>query len=116
MATEIITRVGYCPLCARNHEPKGGHLFLAHGTTSNRYKVVEADHNGRIGFTPHIYKGKLFENNVIVEIACSMYGCGCDKRLEKDVWFFFIKEWRKEVWSIERWKALVLYHDKNYEI
>lgn len=117
--TNIITRVGHCSLCEKTRQPRTGQKFLAYGSHKQQWHVMEADHNGRIGYTPHIYKGKVNGENVIVEIACAMYGCGCDRKWEKDYWFYFIKheDYRREIWSLERWNALVLYkHDRDYEV
>lgn len=113
----IITRVGFCPLCALSNAPKTGQHFLAYGSTSKAYHVMEAENFGRIGFVPHIYKGKINGANVIVEISCAMYPCGADRQKEETGLFYFIKQWRREIWTIERWNSLVIYkHDQQYEI
>jgi len=115
----VITRVGYCTECAKAHEPTGGHMFLAFGTSSNCFKAMTAEYSGRFGFTPHIYKGKLNGNKITVDIACAMYGCGAEKYIQNGQEYLNIKQgaWRRETWPIERWNALVLYnHDKQFEI
>lgn len=114
----IITRVGFCPLCERSRNPKGGQKFLAFGSTSNAYHVYEADHNGRIGFTPHIYKlEKVLGENVVILKACAMAGCGVDIDKSKQGDFYYVKTWEREIWTLEKWNALVLYkHDSDYEV
>lgn len=54
-----------------------------------------------------------------VEIACGMYGCGVDRRVENQTWFYFVKpeSWIKDTWTIAQWNSLVLYkHDHQYEV
>ena len=118
----IITRTGYCPLCERSRSPRGGQLFLSFGSTHG-YHVSTADYNGVIGMVPHIFKGKRVGENMIVYISCAMYECGVDKRLHESstdefpCWYYYVKEFRREIWTIEQWNALVLYkHDSDYFI
>lgn len=117
----IITRIGYCPCCASSHSPKTGQQFIAFGSKRNDYFVTEAQRNGIIGYVPHIYKAKFLNNgHVSVEKSCAMYECGCDREWKGKYWWYFIKEWKKEVWTLETWNALVLLkHNiftKDYEI
>lgn len=121
--TNTICRVGYCPLCEKSHQPKGGQYYLSFGAKANGFLVKTCERNGKIGFTPHIYKAKQSNGKMEVEIACAMYGCGVSRRLEGkseySYWFYFVKpeSYIKEVWSITRWNALVLYkHDNDYEV
>lgn len=114
----IITRLGYCPHCERNRNPRGGQIFLAYGSTFNKYHVLIAQNNGVIGYTPHIYKlEKVIGRNVIVLKSCAMYPCGV-KREAGD--YFSVRAWEREVWTLETWNALVnLKHNwftKRYEI
>lgn len=109
----IITRHGYCPQCEHSRNPRTGQRFLAYGSTHHKYFIEEVQHNGSIGFVPHIYKGKVVGNNVIVEISCAMEDCGA----EVDKGFMYIKEFRREVWTLEQWNALVLYkRDSDYQV
>lgn len=119
MTQNIITRVGYCPICEKSRNPRTGQKFLAFGTHTQQWHVKIAYQNGVIGMTPHTYKAKINGQNVIVEISCAMYGCGCERRIENNGWFYFInpKSYRREIWTINRWNSLVLYkHDADYEI
>ena len=120
MAT-IITRVGWCEECAKLRNPRTGQQFLAFGQTHHCYHIREAQRLGQIGFVPHIYKleKKLGENLVILK-SCAMYGCGADRKWEREYWQYFIKSWKREVWTVKQWEALVyLKHNqftKQYEI
>ena len=126
MEKNTITRIGYCELCANNHNPKVGQQFLAFGSSSNEFHVMEAERTSRhFGYVPHMYKlDKVNGTEVIVLKSCAMYPCGCDRRLEsskrQQYWFYFIKTWKREVWTLETWNALVmLKHNqftKEYEI
>ena len=115
----IICRTGYCPLCERSQNPKSGQQFLSFGAKYG-YHVDVAQHNGKIGMTPHIYKGKVFHDNVIVEIACAMYECGVSRVLEEEngqkFWFYYVTDFRREIWTTERWNALVLFKDHSYYV
>ncbi len=117
-----ITRVGFCPRCELTRRPKTGDLFVAFGSTSKNYHLLEAERYGKSGFVPTIYKAKFVGENVIVHKACGMYSCGADKRRTKEGYVYFIREdsWKREVWTLETWNALVrLKHDEftqMYEI
>lgn len=119
MAT--ITRIGYCPNCASSRRPITGQQFIAFGSTSNEFHVLEATRVGMCGYVPHVYKAK-FRNDgkVIVQKSCSMYECGVDRSWQGSHWFYYIKEYTKEIWTLETWNALVLLkHNqftKMYEI
>jgi len=119
MAT--VTRVGYCPHCANSRSPRTGQQFIAFGSTSNEYHVLEAIRNGMIGYTPHIYKAK-FRNDgkVNIQKSCGMYECGVDRQWRGSYWYYYVKEFTHEVWTLETWNALVLLkHDQftqMYEI
>lgn len=120
----IICRVGYCKTCANLRNPRTGQIFLAYGSTRKNYFVVKAERNGIIGFVPFIYKAKFNGQNVIIEKSCAMYGCGVERRLEKsngyNYWFYYVKEFTREIWTLETYNALVLLkHDlftKDFEI
>lgn len=120
----IITRIGYCPFCANTRNPRTGQEFLAFGSSHNEYHVLEAQRNGSIGYVPHIYKGKINGTNVIVEKSCAMFTCGVDRKLKHSnglkYYYYFVKEFKREIWTLETWNALVcLKHNfftKDYEI
>lgn len=115
MAT--ITRIGYCPNCASSRNPRTGQHFIAFGSTSNGFHVIEAIRNGVIGYVPHIYKAK-FKNDgtVIVQKSCSMYECGADRSWQNGYWFYYIKEYQKEIWTLETWNALVLLKHNQFTL
>ena len=111
----VITRIGYCETCARSNSPRTGQRFLAYGSTSNAYFVLEAERNGKIGFTPHLYKlDKVLGQNVIIFKACSIYGCDVDKKKTGQDWWYFVKGWKREVWTLETWNALVLLKNNEF--
>lgn len=120
----IITRVGFCIECANAQRPKTGQQFLAYGSTSNKFHVLKAERNGKLGFVPHIYKAKFVGDNVIVEKSCGMYPCGVERQFVKDGygghWYYFVRSYERVIWTLETWNALVmLKHDvftKQYEI
>jgi len=110
--TQIISRLGYCQLCANSRKPRTGQEFLAYGSTSQKYKVLEANRNGMIGYVPHIYKGKVNGENVIVEKSCAMRECGVDKKLKEDgagkYWEYYVVEFKREIWTLDTWSALIV--------
>ena len=120
-----ITRIGFCPICAKEKRPQAGQTFLAWGSTHQNYRVLEtgACHHNKYGFVPHTYRLKKIIGNgdVIIEKSCSMDECGVDFKHEgKNTLYYFIKEWKTEVWKVETWNALVLLkHNqftKEYEV
>lgn len=121
-----ITRIGFCPECAKHRRPETGSIFLAFGTTHQKFKVLIAGscQHHPYGYVPHTYQlVKIIGNgDVIVEKSCSMYECGVDAEYikEQNSNFFFIKSWKREVWTLATWNALVeLKHNcftQNYEL
>lgn len=104
----IITRIGFCPQCEQSHDPKGGQLFLAYGSSTKRYHILTAQNNGVIGYTPHIYKlDKEIGGNCIVYISCAMYPCGVKREWVQSYYLYTIRSWRREIWSFKKWEALV---------
>lgn len=105
----IITRVGWCDICANSRNPRTGQKFLAYGSTHHSYHVLEAERNGQIGFVPHIYKlEKKIGDNLVIFRCCGMYGCGVERKWEKSgYWFYYPKEWKREIWTVAQWEALV---------
>ena len=120
----IICRVGFCQNCANLRNPRTGQLFLAYGSTKQDYIVLTAQRNGMLGFVPHIYKAKFNGQNVIIEKSCAMYECGVDRKFQKSggvsYWYYYVKEFKKEIWTIATYNSLVqLKHDiftRGYEI
>lgn len=121
MSNTVICRIGYCTLCALSQSPKINQTFLAYGSTSNAYKVLETERNGLIGFVPHLYKlTKTLGENCIVLKSCSLYECGVGKKWENDGYIYYVKDWIKEVWEVKTWNSLVLlkhnHFTKMYEV
>lgn len=121
MAT-IITRIGYCPLCALADSPKSNQKFLVHGSSSNSFRVLQARWHGIPGMCPHIYKlDKIIGNrDVVIYKSCAMYPCGVTKTTDAQGDFYYVKEYKREVWTLECWNALVQLKNnvftRNYEI
>lgn len=118
----IICRTGWCDICAKENRPHTGQHYLVIGATGD-YHVREAQRIAPFyGFTPHLYKKlKVINQDVIVEMCCSMYGCGVQRK-ENNVdqcWdYTTIKDqWRRLIIDLKDWNSLVLYkHDFDYEI
>lgn len=115
-----ITRVGFCPKCAKESRPRTGQAFRAFGSSRNKYFVAEAARSGLPGFVPFIYKmDKLLGENVILHRICSMDECGAHWEKENGVWKIYPNHdrWERLVYSLTTWNALVLYkHDPMYLI
>jgi len=119
-----ITRIGFCPICAKEHRPYSDAIFLAFGTSHPEYKVLTAGDcsHRQYGYVPHIYKLKKVIGNgdVVIQKSCAMYECGVECDHTNGVNFFYVKNWTQEVWNLETWNALVLlkhnYFTKNYEL
>lgn len=108
-----ITRIGFCPICAKEGRAQIDQIFLAFGSTSNNYHVLRAQRQGyRPGYVPHIYKAKLLGENVIIRKSCAMYECGVDMQIKfadgYDFEYYFVKKWTREVWTLKTWNSLVL--------
>ncbi len=116
----IITRVGYCPICAKQKRPHTGNIFLAYGSHQNCYHIREAMRIGYYGFTPHIYKVIKYERDIIVaDVACGMYECDVDRRIEDERWFYYVKSevWQRQEFPLISWNSLVLYkQDSLYSV
>lgn len=114
-----ITRVGFCPHCARERRPITGQYFLAYGTTGG-YKVEIAVRIGDHGFVPHLYMlGKVVGENVIAFKACSMCDCVAvaERWIEKRLQYYIpTTAWQRTIFTLEQWNALVLLKDTGYEI
>lgn len=123
----IITRIGFCPVCAELERMKAygkldqeefGDQFLVYGSTGWHFR--EAKRNSPYwGFTPHIYQGKTFENNVIVKINCAVYGCGSIIGKGADGKHYLVidpKKTIRSIFTIQQWNALVLYKDWQYRV
>lgn len=118
MGKTIITRIGWCQNCFKEHRPHIENEFLAHG--SNGYKVKEAKRNGLWGFVPTNYVlDRQIGGNVIVYKSCAMYGCGVIRTWVKNYWEYSVDEssWARQVYTLSQWNGLVLWkHDNQYWI
>ena len=115
----IVTRVGWCEECAKQHRPKTGDFFLVYGFAHHSFHMEVAERYGRVGFTPHIYKlDKNLGENVTVLKSCAMYGCGVDRKWDiNEYWFYFVKAYKKEIWETKQWNGLLtLERDRQYMI
>lgn len=118
----IITRIGYCPECAKKHFPFKGQIFLPFGSTSDDYKPKKAKKSGIYGFVPTTYCliEKLKHNKVLIEKSCAMLGCGIEREDKHGVPWYVYTKFQKEIWSVQRWNSLVLLKrdlfTRDYEI
>lgn len=115
----IISRVGYCPECAKNGSPKTNQPFLVFGSSSNALKAMRALHNGRKGFVPTFYKlRKVQDNKIFYQTCCGV--CGIYPYSEDDKNWLAIDEeqwsgWKKT--TLDNWNNLVLrWKDMGFEI
>ncbi len=113
----IITRTGFCPLCEKAGHPKSEQMFVSY--SKGEWKVRYSLHNGVPGFTPHIYRAKLFQENVIVYISCGIWECGFINYSfnNNKVYNVILTHTRREIWTIKQWKDLISYNrDQDYMI
>lgn len=115
----IVSRVGYCPACAKNGSPKTNEPFLVIGSTSNEYILLYALHNGRNGFVPTFYRlYKVVDDKVYFQKLCGV--CGFYSYVKNRKRFVTLIE---DNWSglfktsLTNWNALILYkHDEMFWI
>lgn len=116
----IITRVGFCEKCFLEKHPKTNQKFLVMGTTCGALKAQLALHNGRTGFTPHLYwLKKVTDNKVFYQRICAMEGCGVYSMEEDNKNWLVIDESKWSSWratSLNNWNSLVLFKDTGFEI
>lgn len=104
----IICRIGYCQYCANSRSPRTGQHFLAYGSTAKSYHVLNSIRNGKIGFVPHLYKAKIQGNKVKILKSCAMDGCGVDVEWTNSQWYYQVRKWKYDIWTLETWEALLL--------
>lgn len=116
-----MTRIGYCEECAKAHRPKSEDYYIAHGFTSKKMKVKDAEHIGiKFGYTPHIYRIVEIKYKVVFyKMICGMNKCG-SYFYEKDGKNFLALDPNK--WSETKvmggrdWIALMKFKDTGFEI
>lgn len=115
-----LTRVFYCKECAERGRPRTGQEFMAYGSSHAKYKALKAQNWGVEGFTPHTFVIERATDGIVTtSSACCMYGCGVDKELRNNTWWYFIKKdaWHIVTFKVSDWNSLVLYKgDKQYLI
>lgn len=120
----IITRVGYCPICANEHRPRRGNVFLVYGSFRGKYYTREAMRDGTEGYTPHMFiLNRVTKDNIcIIETVCCMHGCAvqCKYSTEKHIEVYCVikDRWETIFMSTPDWNALVLgmKRDKQWQI
>lgn len=115
----MITRVGYCPICAREQRPKTGQQFIVFGDRSKSFKGVRAVRNGNRGFTPHIYEfHRMIDNTIYFTKTCCMNGCGAYLTTERDRQFIYLDDEKQEEGysTIKNWNYLVTFKNTGFEI
>ena len=112
-----ITRVGHCTKCYVANRPATGQQFLVFGSTTRKFKGCVAKHNGRRGFTPHIYRIiDVVNNRVFYKVICAMEGCGAKLIDETNFIRLDEKEWVCKSMTIADWNGLLKYKDSEYKI
>lgn len=116
----IISRLGYCPDCAKEKIPKTGQSFLVMGSKSGKLKALIAVRNGRAGFVPFTYRlKKVKENEVFYQRICGMCGCGVVTSKEEEKTFLSFNDEKWSGWirtSLSNWNSLVMFKDTGFEI
>jgi hypothetical protein len=111
----VMTRVGYCPVCAEKRRPKRGQLFLYLANGTNEEYDIGSLSKVEIGITPHLYiliktDGKF----VYYKSLCLMDGCGTKREKDdKKEWLMVdeTKVSRLQKTTIKNWNALVMLKD-----
>jgi len=114
----MICRVGFCPHCKERRRPKTDDAFVAIGAKGD-YHVYYADHNGELGFVPHIYELlKVIGENVIYRKICTMHDCGTeiDLRYIPPPFVFKKEAWERGMMTITSWNALQQLKETGYRI
>jgi len=119
----LITRVGYCDRCAKNHSPHDEQLMLLRGAHGFH---VDVAHPKRIpahpfGFTPHLYSYEKREGDIIIaHTICCINGCDVTlTRKQDNSYEFRILEtkWKEVRILVNDWNALQKYkRDNDYII
>jgi hypothetical protein len=115
----VISRVGYCGLCASQGRPHKGSLFLVHGTYRDAYYVREAMRDGIRGYVPmtYILQKVCRDGTCVVHFACGMHGCGVEYDSQKRSYSVNMMSWKVCHISISDWNALVGYRrDAQYQV
>jgi len=111
----VMTRVGYCPVCAEKQRPKRGQLFLYLANGTNEEYDIGSLSKVEIGITPHLYvliktDGKF----VYYKSLCLMDGCGTKHEKEGNQEWLLIDETKVSgllKTTIKNWNALVMLKD-----
>lgn len=109
-----MTRVGYCPDCAKERRPKRGQLFifvLDDGGSELRLLM-----HPTVGIAPHLYTCvDVVGQTVKYQSVCAVIGCGVTRveSLEEGQPDCFAYDMYSEVreMPLREWNALVLLHD-----
>lgn len=108
----VMTRVGYCPVCAEKQRPKRGQLFLYF--SNDEYNIGSLSKN-EIGITPHLYILIKTDNKfVYYKSICLMDGCGTKREKEDNREWLLIDETKisgLQKTTIKNWNALVMLKD-----
>ena len=110
----IQSLVCYCPECAKAGEPKFGSMFVVYGSHTKQFHIYEVEYRGVGGYVPHLVQlKKVIGENVIYEKACGI--CGVTIYKNENGLAFYIKNWQREITTIQNWNSWLLYKtDKDY--
>ena len=112
----LITRVGHCENCQKNHKPKFGEPFAVIGQTE-RFHIYLANKQPPSGFSPFFYRlKKVIGQNVVYERLCGI--CEVTIFQSEPQWSFIFHEdkWQRGIMTIEQWNSLILFKDSGYQI
>ena len=118
---EDISRIRFCPSCAKEGRPRAGDAYVVKGGTSKELYVRKAKRFEGVtsGYTPHLITWiKQIEDKVVYEASCGIVGCGLSLNSGEDGTYEVVsKERYKHVIEYSDWRALIdLFKDTDYEI
>ena len=117
-----ITRIGYCPVCAKNGSPKSLQRFYAQGASHRDPFIEHAHRNGKAGMTPHLYKITGYDNvrnKVYFQRLCCMEGCGSYDNDDEKYESLLLDEGKWStvmVMHLRDWNALQKFKDTGYRV
>lgn len=115
----IICRIGFCEACFKEKRAKTNQKLLLFGSSSNALKAVLANHNGRTGFVPHLYKlGKVVDDKIFYQRVCCICGHYSSEDEDKKKWLC-LDETKWSGWiktSLSNWNCLQRFKDSGFEI
>lgn len=113
MAT-MVTRTGFCQACYDAHRPKLNDSFLVLGSTGNKLKIIKAEHYGKRGYVPTLFRlCKVEEQKVFYQTFCTFCGSYWGEELVdgRKARFLYMDEEKWSGWkktSLVNWNAIII--------